>query len=74
MASSNSQFEPQLGTTQSGASRSVSPATARRETRLWDCRNSGSVVESWYLSPNMEDGRVRYEYKEQESWGGCSNG
>jgi hypothetical protein len=31
----------------------------RREWRWWDWRNRGSVVESWYLSANIEDGKVR---------------
>jgi hypothetical protein len=30
----------------------------RREPRLWDWRNRVSLVESWYLSANIEDGSV----------------
>lgn len=60
VASSSNQFDPQRSMPQSGASRSVSPKTARRAARLCDLRKSGSVVESWYLSPKIDDGRVRY--------------
>lgn len=49
--------EPHFETTQSGASRSVSPAIERRARRFWDARKSGE--ESWYLSANRIDGSVR---------------
>ena len=65
MASSRRRFEPQRSVTQSGISRSVSPAMLRRDTRLWDCRNRGSVVESLYLSANIVEGRVMNECKLQ---------
>lgn len=65
VASSRSQVEPQWLTTQSGASRSVSPARAWRAARLWDSRKRGSVVLSWYWSPNTVDGRVRYVWSPQ---------
>lgn len=59
VASSRRRVEPQRGATQSGASRSVSPDMLRRERRLWEFRKRGSVVESWYLSAKMVEGRVR---------------
>lgn len=59
VASSRRRVEPHFRTTQSGASRSVSPAMERRATRLWERRKRGSVVESWYLSAKRVDGRVR---------------
>lgn len=64
-ASSKSHVEPQRCTAQSGASRSVSPETARRLARLWDCRKRRSVVASWYLSPNIVEGSVRYVCRAQ---------
>lgn len=56
-ASSTSIADPHFLITQSGASRSVSPATLRTERRFLDARNRGS--DSWYLSGKMCDGRVR---------------
>lgn len=65
VASSRSQVEPQRLTTQSGASRSISPDRARRATRLWDSRKRLSVVPSWYWSPKMVEGSVRYVWSAQ---------
>lgn len=64
-ASSKSHVEPQRWTAQSGASRSVSPETARRLARLCDRRKRRSVVASWYLSPKTVEGRVRYVCRAQ---------
>lgn len=48
--------EPHFETTQSGASRSVSPAIERRAWRFLEARKSGE--DSWYLSGNKIDGSV----------------
>lgn len=65
VASSKSRLDPQPGTTQSGASRSVSPDMARKPARLCDSRKRGSFVESWYRSAKMVDGRVMYVCRAQ---------
>lgn len=70
VASSRSRLDPHCCVIQSGASRSVSPWMLCREIRLWDWRKRGSWVESWYLSANIVDGRVRYVCKEQVVSGG----
>ena len=46
VASSNSAALPHCGITQSGASRSVSPETARKPFRLCEPKNKGSFVDS----------------------------
>ena len=56
-ASSSRRAEPHLETAQIGASRSVSPARERIEWRFLEARKLGE--DSWYLSKNREDGRVR---------------
>ena len=74
VASSRRMLEPQRGTIQSGASRSVSPAILRTETRLWDCRKRGSVADSWYLSANMGEGSVRKVCNAHLDSGGVGGG
>lgn len=59
VGNSKSQFDPHESTDQSGASRSVSPATERRASRLCEERKRGSDVRSWYLSAKIGDGSVR---------------
>lgn len=56
-ASSSRRAEPHLETAQIGASRSVSPAKDRIEWRFLEARKLGE--DSWYLSRNREDGKVR---------------
>lgn len=56
-ASSSRRVEPHLETAQIGASRSASPARERIEWRFLEARKLGE--DSWYLSKNSEDGRVR---------------
>lgn len=67
-ASSSSIELPHFLTTQSGASRSVSPERARREARFLERRRE--VRESWYLSRKMKEGRGRWVWSLQASPGG----
>ena len=57
VASSNRAALPHCGTFQSGSSTLVAPLMARRERRLWECRNKGSV--NWWGSTKRALGRVR---------------
>ena len=56
-ASSSKRAEPHLDTAQIGASKSVSPDRERIEWRLLEARKLGD--DSWYLSRNRDDGRVK---------------
>lgn len=56
-ARSSRRAEPHLETAQIGASRSLSPAKERMEWRFLEARKLGE--DSWYLSRNREDGKVR---------------
>ena len=56
-ASSSRRAEPHLETAQIGASRSVSPAREWIERIFLEARKLGE--DSWYLSTNREDGKVR---------------
>lgn len=67
-ASSISRAEPHFLTTQSGASRSVSPLIERSPRRFMEARKRGE--ESWYLSGKSEEGRIRYVWRAQVGTGG----
>lgn len=67
-ASSISMADPHFFTTQSGASRSVSPLIARSPRRFKEARKRGE--ESWYLSGKIEEGRIRYVCRAQVGSGG----
>ena len=56
-ASSKRSAEPHFDTAHIGASRSVSPESARIARRLLDFKKLGE--DSWYLSTKSDEGKVR---------------